>query len=204
MSILTPFIRPIADVAYKLSLPAKITSVEEFCDYYGDPGRSRDTADPTWVKRNIVELQGDQALPGIPPKWYFKTHRLVVPHLERALKRALLECPEYKIERAASFVFRHQRHDTVEKARAAKRPLRPLSRHSWGGAIDVDSDKNGARSYPHGKGSPRPWSPAWLKLWPDGLPESFVRAFEREGWTWGGRWVDYRDPMHFQWDRRPS
>ena len=34
-------------------------------------------------------------------------------------------------------------------------------------------------------------------LWPDGLPRAFVEAFESVGFSWGGRWKGYCDPMHF-------
>lgn len=173
-------------------LPAPISSVAYRCKFYGDPGVKLGAVDDDWRKRNIVEFHGGSALPGIPPHWYFQCHRFVAPHLRRALERARRDAPEYEIVRAASFVFRHQRHDI----------RRPLSLHSWGIAIDIDAPQNQAREFAPGK-TPRPFSAEWAELWPKGLPESFVAAFEAEGWTWGGRWRGFVDPMHLQWDRRP-
>ncbi|MBK7823082.1 MAG: M15 family metallopeptidase [Tessaracoccus sp.] len=188
--------------------PAELTGLRERVELYGNPGLARTDADPAWVKRNIVEFHGSQALPGIPSKFYFQTHRLAVPHLRRALERAQRECPTYVIGRAASFVFRRQRHDTPALAAKEKRRLRPLSEHAWGLAVDIDpyddADQplNGARTFARGA-YPEPWGPAWMKLWPKGLPRAFVAALEAEGWAWGGRWQKYCDPMHFSWSRRP-
>lgn len=175
-----------------MTFPARVVSQDERCKLYGDPGVRAAAVDEDWRRENIVEFHGETALPGIPPHWYFATHRLVVPHLRRALERAARES-SYAIERAASFVFRHQRHELV----------RPLSMHSWGLAVDVDAARNGARRGSVLSLAPRPWSPAWKRRWPGGLPEDFVTAWEAEGWTWGGRWRRYCDPMHFEWGRAP-
>lgn len=182
--------------------PAELTGLRERVELYGDPGLTRGDADPAWVKRNIVEFHGDKALPGIPPKFYFQTHRLVAPHLRRALERAQRECPEYVIARAGSFVFRRQRHDTPALAAKEKRKLRPLSLHAWAIAVDIDAPTNKAVEFKRGE-YPTPWGPGWMKLWPKGLPQAFVAAFEAEGWEWGGRWTKFCDPMHVQWNRRP-
>ncbi len=69
-------------------------------------------------------------------------------------------------------------------------------------AIDVDAALNAAHTSKPGE-YPEPWGPAWVERWPRGLPQGFVEAFEAAGWTWGGRWREYCDPMHFSWDRRP-
>lgn len=175
-------------------LPPKLTGPRERVAIYGDPGRGE--VDAAWKRRSIItcrDVNGARpSMPGVPAKWYFEIHKLVEPHARRAFEAALHAAPEYEIERAASFVFRHQRHDET----------RPLSLHSWGIAIDVDAALNQAHSFAPGE-YPEPWGPAWVKRWPKGLPQSFVEAFEAAGWTWGGRWKEYCDPMHFQWDRRP-
>lgn len=159
----------------------------QLIERYGDPGVGREDFDPAWRKANTVTRQGKNALPGVPPRFYFECHRLAVGRIAAAFGAAQIACPDYKIATAASFVFRHMRHDV----RA------PLSWHSWGVAVDIDAPKNGGVSFPVGK-EPKPWSAAWRKLWPNGLPQAFVEAFEANGFEWGGRWRGYVDPMHFQ------
>jgi hypothetical protein len=56
-----------------------------------------------------------------------------------------------------------------------------LSPHSFGIAIDIDSARN-----PMGK-------PLRTTF-----PEWFVKAFEDAGFTWGGRWKNRPDSMHFE------
>jgi D-alanyl-D-alanine carboxypeptidase len=55
-----------------------------------------------------------------------------------------------------------------------------LSLHAWGLAVDVNASRNPQGSEP--RQDPR-----------------VVRAFEREGFTWGGRWPTAPDGMHFEW-----
>ena len=148
----------------------------------GNPGTG--AVDTAWKKANIITVRD---LPGVPAKWYFETHRLIEPYIREALRRAHVAAPEYTIERAASFVFRHQRHD----------PKRPLSYHSWGVAFDVDPGHNESASFAPGQ-APAPFSAAWHIRWPNGLPQAFVEAIESVGFTWGGRWKGFVDPMHFE------
>ena len=152
----------------------------------GNPGVGK--ADKKWERANIVELHGAKAMPGVPGRWYFKVHRLIEPNMREAFRRAAIACPEYEIERAASYVFRHMRHD----------PKMPLSDHAWGAAVDVDPALNKAITFKPNK-TPKPWSAAWMNLWPSGLPRGFVDAFKSCGFQWGGDWKGYCDPMHFQW-----
>jgi hypothetical protein len=154
----------------------------EVYDMFGDPGSS--AVDGVWEKASIVTVRN---MPGVPAKWYFEIHKLAEPYAREGLRRAQLAAALYKIARAASFVFRHQRHD----------PKMPLSYHSWGIAIDIDSDLNYSKTFGAGK-TPEPWGPEWMKLWPKGLPKAFVEAMESVGWKWGGRWKGYVDPMHFE------
>jgi hypothetical protein len=149
---------------------------------FGDPGSS--AVDGAWEKANIVTVRD---LPGVPSKWYFSVNKNVEPYLREGLRRARLASPEYQIVRAASFVFRHMRHD----------PKMPLSYHSWGIAADFDSDLNFSKTFATGQ-TPEPWSPEWMKIWPKGLPKPWVEAMESVGFIWGGRWKGYVDGMHFQ------
>jgi hypothetical protein len=176
--------------------------------YFGDPETSpgSDKLDKAWYKKNIVTRQGANSLPGIPPKWYFKIHRMVEPYLEEALRRAALVAPEYKIARAGGFVFRHIRHD----------PDRPLSMHAFGCAYDIDPGRNYAIMFRKGdklskKGNPPvAWSEEYYRYWPNGVPEAYVQAMSSCGFTWGNDWDedgsthDHRwlDPMHFEWMAR--
>ena len=58
-----------------------------------------------------------------------------------------------------------------------------LSMHSWGCAIDLDPGRNGFHDT----------TPNFLNH-----PE-VIKAFEDEGWVWGGRWSGRScDGMHFQ------
>jgi hypothetical protein len=54
-----------------------------------------------------------------------------------------------------------------------------LSLHAWGLAVDINASENPQGSRP--RQDPR-----------------LVRAFEREGFTWGGRWPTAPDGMHFE------
>lgn len=164
---------------------------------YGDPGTKRDTVDPAWRKAMLVTRQGARAFPGVPRRFYFETHKALEARIEAGFAAALLACPEYKIERAASFVFRRQRWDTVEKAKHEGRSVRQLSDHAFGAAIDVDAAKNRAIEFASGK-APKPFSAAWKATWPDGLPEAWVRAFcKAANFGWGGDWSPFVDPQHF-------
>lgn len=55
-----------------------------------------------------------------------------------------------------------------------------LSLHAWGLAVDINASENPQGSRP--RQDPR-----------------VVRAFERVGFTWGGRWPTAPDGMHFEW-----
>ncbi len=165
---------------------------EQLIAKYGDPGVGREGPDSKWVKRNIIYSGGGgkaerPAMPGVPSRLWFACHRLVEPRMRAAFTAAKAACPSYRIGAAGSFVFRHMRHDV----RA------PLSWHSWGVAVDIDAAKNNARTFEAGK-QPPPWSRRWNELWPNGLPQAFVEAFEAEGFDWGGRWRGFLDNMHFQ------
>lgn len=183
-------------------LTARPRNRAELIALLGDPTRGGlylKVADPKWVKRSIVELHGETAfLPVLAPS-YFPIHRLLETYAREAFRRADLSCPGY-IQRKGTWGYNHRRirHDTPAKAKKEGRPLRPLSLHALGAAIDINPQDNRTRTFAPGK-APEPWSPEWSALWPRGLPPAVVEAFESCGWAWGGRWRGFCDPMHFQW-----
>ncbi len=169
----------------------KLLSTKQIVATYGNPGIGEASPRKAWERASIVTCRdgnGDRpGVPGVPPRFYFMVHQLAEPAMRIAFAAAKLADPGYTIERAGAYNFRHQRHD----------PARPLSRHSWGIAVDIDAEDNSGRQFAAGK-SPAPWSAAWLEVWPRGLSRAFVEAFEAEGFVWGGRWLGFVDPMHFE------
>lgn len=190
------WLRAAADsVADRLHLaPGGVLSEREVVRRYGDPGRKRDVVDEAWRRANIITCRNERghrlSMPGVPSHYYFDVHRKVEPAMRAAFETARAAAPDHGIVTAGCFVFRHQRHDTK----------RPLSRHAWAIAVDVNAKLNFSRTFSPGT-LPTPWSPAWWKVWPLGLPAPFVRAFESHGFAWGGRWTrgGYVDPMHFEY-----
>lgn len=165
----------------------------------GDTGGVKTIED--WKRRWLVDRGPDNPLPGARTTGagrYVTIHRLVEPYLEEGLRRALSASPGLAPLRIGGFNFRRMRHDTVEQMRREGRSrLLPLSRHSWGCAVDINSDDNDTETYPEGK-TPAPWSKAWLERWPRGVSKAFVEAMESVGFRWGGRWKGFVDAMHFE------
>lgn len=171
---------------------------------YGDPTGGDTGAvkvDEGWKRRWLIDRGPDNPLPGaktVGDGRYVQIHRLVEPYLEEGLRRALLVCELAKPLRIGGFNFRRMRHDSPEKMRREGRSkLLPLSRHSWGCAVDINSDDNDAAEFKPGQ-TPEPFGSLWLAQWPRGLPKAFVEAMESVGFRWGGRWRGFCDPMHFE------
>lgn len=154
----------------------------EVYQVFGNPGGVK--VDRRWERASLMVAKK------LPGRWNkgkgrLYVHRLVEPYIREALFRCdQLGVLDY-IEKLGCFSPRHQRHD----------PRRPLSYHTWAIAFDINSGQNSSRVM--GK-APEPFSAAWRKLWPDGVPEQLVRAFESVGFSWGGRWPTFPDPMHFE------
>lgn len=181
---LTPFDGP------QTHRPKNLAGIKEM---FGDPTRRGlylKVPDPKWVKASIIELHGSSEafLPVLAPD-YFPIHKLIEPYAREAFKRAEAAAPGY-IQRPGTwgFNFRHMRHDVKM----------PLSYHSYGIAIDVNPNMNSAHEFAAGT-TPTPWSPRWLTRWPNGCPKAVVDAFKSCGFSWGGDWHGYCDPMHFEW-----
>jgi len=165
-------------------------------EYYmilGDPGSG--SLNKRWYADNIVELHQNHGneLPFIPSHLYIHCHRAVEPYVREALRRASLSCPDYVIERFGSFNFRHMQH---------KNSL-PLSTHAFGAAFDINPTQNRAVRFKAGD-KPEPWSDRWWRIWPDGIPEGVVLAFESCHFEWGGRWETFVDCMHVEFKGPPA
>jgi len=91
------------------------------------------------------------------------------------------------IEKLGCFNYRRMRHN----------PLMPLSYHAFGVAFDINPRQNQAKEYRHGE-APEPFGDEWTAVWPEGVPELLVKAFEEAGFTWGGRWSRFKDIMHME------
>lgn len=72
----------------------------------------------------------------------------------------------------------------------AKRSNSDLSLHSWGVAVDINPDTNPPL---------RIRTAADLERRKRDIPDEWVEAFKSIGWTWGGDFRSFYDPMHFQW-----
>lgn len=124
-----------------------------------------------WERQNIVSIAPPLALrtgEGRPVELVYCHRRIATP-----LRRALGELAEHQLGHLVNtfdgcFLPRHMSWD----------PKRPLSRHAWGIAVDVN-----ARLFPYGS---RKKQDARL-----------VAAFARQGFCWGGDWQT-PDPMHFE------
>lgn len=66
----------------------------------------------------------------------------------------------------------------------AQPPGTRLSRHSWGIALDVNTEDNGFGQEPH-------------------QDRRLVRIMRKWGFVWGGKWLT-PDGMHFEWGRFPD
>lgn len=153
-------------------------------DLYGVPD-----GDPhgAWAKEHIVYCGGGgkatlPAMPGVPGALWFAVHRRAASKVRAAYSAARKACPEYVIGSAASWVYRHMQDD----------PSKPLSIHSYGGAVDTDARNNGLR-----KRTIEPYSADWLHEYQHGLPQAWIEGFlSVGGLDWGGAWHGLCDPMH--------
>ncbi len=195
-----------APVSFDGPLTTRPNGVAALNAAYGDPTRGGlylRAADPVWEKTHLKTFDPG-TLPLVPATGdgrYVTVNEAMAPYLVEGLNRADEAAgkisslrPEYRV---GGYNFRRMRHDTPEKAAREGRPLRPLSRHAWGCAVDVDPGNNAPTQFDPGR-RPEPWSGAWMKIWPRGLPRWFVEAMESVGFRWGGRWTGFCDPMHFE------
>lgn len=134
-------------------------------------GRTTVSADPRWVGANIVR----ESLPLIGT---FSCHRVVMADLRAALAEVESAGLGGLIDRNDSrryggcYGVRELRTYTGSSGRN-------LSRHSWGGAIDLNPSTNGFGATPR-------------------MDPRIVEIFRRHGFAWGGTFA-IPDGMHFEW-----
>lgn len=160
----------------------------EVYQIYGDPGT---VAKPKGAFKKRLVVARD--LPGLWNKGSGRlyVHELMEPYLREALRRCeLVGCLD-EITKMGCYVLRHQRHDAK----------RPLSYHSWGIAVDINPEQNRAKRL---LAPVTPHCGAWRDLWPEGVSQRLVDAFKSVGFSWGGDWQGFVDPMHFELVMRPS
>jgi len=138
-------------------------------DQPGGRGRIQILGD--WPRQNIVSLAPAFELRESDgrPLLVIECHRLIAPALQRALEDLKARNLCHLVNTFdGCFVPRHMGWD----------PRRPLSRHAWGIAVDVN-----ARLFPFGSRACQ--------------DERLIAAFRRQGFSWGGDWRE-PDPMHFE------
>lgn len=150
------------------SLFSDIEVKDLFGDFgYKDRADGRISVDRKWIRENIVTFNGF-LLSGI------SCHRLVEDKLAKILKgiqrsglSRFIDVND-TVRRGGCFFPRHINWDINM----------PLSRHSWGIAIDINPSANQTGT----SGNVNP---------------AIVEIFEKNGFAWGGRWL-VPDPMHFE------
>ena len=150
------------------------------CDsFYGNPRGNDGNANTTWESTNLSFIvppyplvMGDIKITRI------KVHKKCADSLGRVLADIWQQCGhDYERIKALNYhIFSGAYNYRL------KRGGRSLSMHGYGAAIDFDAPDNQM-----GDSTPAFHSDSII-----------VKAFEKEGWTWGGRWKSSVDGMHFQ------
>lgn len=151
--------------------------------FYGNPDTNNDgQPDKAWEAANLIRIT--------PP------YKLVLAwDTKRSVSSVLVhkKCGESLLRILTAIKAHYKTQEAIEAARMhlfggvynfrLMRGGSKLSIHSWAAAIDLDPERNGLG-----------------KTWVDGkgmMPTAVVKAFEAEGWVWGGKW-SRPDAMHFQ------
>lgn len=155
-------------------MPNNIPRQSDCAKLFGNP------AAPGWGNDHIVHVEtpwqlmmGDIHIP------YIKINNIAAESLKRVIEKTWDACNK-------STDKIHQIHADQFSGDWVIRQMRGLhttSMHAYGLAIDFDAPHNPL-------GSSHGFFTAQNPL---------VRAFESEGWTWGGSWSNRPDSMHFQY-----
>lgn len=146
---------------------------------YVEKGGGRIVIDQSWVSRNIVDVE-------IPQLVKLGAHA-VKAHYKAAdaLKSVFSDIDAAGLaERIVTF------DGTWVPRHMSWNPSRPISRHSWGIAIDINAAWNGYGTDGAAKED-------------HGSVAELVPIFEKHGFAWGGLWkpLSAKDPMHFEFAR---
>jgi hypothetical protein len=116
-------------------------------------------------------------IPGYPKKVYM--HNLMAPMAIEAFRQCVALGDGYQITKLGCFNPRTKR----------SQPRSP-SCHSWGIAFDLNPDTNKAF---------RIKTVEDLARKSTDIPQTWINVFKSIGFTWGGDFSSYYDPMHFQY-----
>lgn len=151
------------------------------CDaFYGNPRGNDGNASSSWESKNLIYIvspyqlwMGDIKINRI------KIHKKCADSLIRVMSDIWQQCgKDYEKIKALNYhVFSGAYNYRLKRGHSS------LSMHAYGCAIDFDAPHNQMGNH----------SPAFH------ADSIIVKAFEKEGWTWGGRWVNSTDGMHFQY-----
>jgi hypothetical protein len=134
---------------------------------------------PGWGNSHIVHVKCPWELQMGPLHIpYIKINKIAADSLTRVLNNVWEACGKSQDKV-------HQIHGDQFSGDWVVRQMRGLSNismHSFGLAIDFDAPHNPLGSR-HGFFTP---------------DNPLIKAFEQEGWTWGGRWSHRPDSMHIQ------
>lgn len=177
----------------------KVPKAKDLIEVCGDPSGGDPKATKAVRAWEALHLMVLKDLPGAwnkseSPRLY--VHKVMAPYFVEALIRLEKAGLIHELETIGCFNFRHIRY--------SKDPEADLSRHAWAMAVDINATKNFAvynrKTYQSTRHLPvgPPWSKSWRAIWPQGLSEEIVTAFESVGFRWGGRWKSFVDPMHFE------
>ena len=161
-------------------------SEQEVISLFGNPKPTTPAANGAVVPRpGFIDLLGTAHIPslagikGAPLNQKVDCHKKVKAALEAAFAEIAVEGLTNRIlSWDGMFVPRHINRDTGK----------PLSRHTWGIAFDINAKFNPYKTKPAKPGT-------------EGSVHELVPIFERHGFYWGGRFKSTPDGMHFEWGR---